>query len=290
MMSTVDRCPSCGSAEVRGGKLDLPGGDTLYEFACRRCGLAEERLRTEAGFDAWRARWATPAGRGVIAQVVASGLATPASYRAVAGLTDVGFTGAPGSDGAWQVAALELDGRVEVWLFTDPAAVAACQAEVGAARLGDVAPPTVLAPVLAGLPPVVDAVWINPFDAAPGLVVAGPTLRELVAWGRRVATERAIRVDGAAGVQAAPDLALAVIDGTAATVTDADGEWLIACTAPDAGLAYAASVAPGTSIAFVHDTGAAVLAKLSEIRTVRPGVVGVMINPAGPAPVRVPIP
>lgn len=286
MMWPVDRCPACGSADVRGGKLDLPGGDTLYEFRCARCRLGEERLRSEAGFDAWRARWAPPPGREVIALVSESGLTTAAAYRAVASLPAVAHTGARADDGTWQVAAIVVD-RTEVWLFTDDAAVAACQAEVGAARLGDVAPPTALAPLVAGLPAVVDAVWLNPFDTAPGLVVAGPQLAELARWARRVTTERALVTAGATALGAAPELALAVIDGAAATERDVDGEWLVACTAPDAERAYAASVERGTALVFVHGDGAAALARLSEVRTARPQVVGVVVNPAGPARTRI---
>jgi uncharacterized protein (TIGR02996 family) len=55
-------CPNCQSANLRGGKTDLPKG-TLYEYCCSDCGLFEQKLGTEPGFHAWIARWEPPTGR-----------------------------------------------------------------------------------------------------------------------------------------------------------------------------------------------------------------------------------
>jgi uncharacterized protein (TIGR02996 family) len=58
-MQAPYRCPRCGSRDVRDGKTGL-GGAALYEFTCRRCGLAEERRSDAADLDPWWARWTAP--------------------------------------------------------------------------------------------------------------------------------------------------------------------------------------------------------------------------------------
>lgn len=284
---TVDRCPACGNRELRGGKLDLPGGDTLYEFRCPRCGLAEEHLRSERGFDAWRARWATSNGRDIVATLVASGLTSATDYRALAGLDSIALTGERAADRSWQPAALDLNGRVELWLFTDEEAIAACRAEVGATRLGSVAPGAPLAPVLATLPALVQAIWLNPFDRASGLIVDGERLEQARQWAQRLVLEAALRDRGAAALSTTVRLTCAVIDGAAATETTADDEWLAVFTAPDAQHAFAATVTAGAAIHFVSGTGVDVLARVPQLRATRPRLVGVIVNPAGPATTRV---
>jgi hypothetical protein len=242
-------------------------------------------LRSEAGFDAWRARWASAeaAARRVLAAAIADDLRAPRHFRALVGLERVRFPGALVDGGGWAPAALRLGPRDELWVFTDDAAVAACRREVGGERLGPIAPPAALAPIVAELPAELGAVWINPFDDAGGLVIEGAQLRELIAWARRVLVEAAARARGAAALVDAGDLALAVVDGQLVTEVDRAGEWLAIFTAPDAQAAFAARVPRGEPIAFVHLRGAELRARVSEIRTDHPRLAGFAINPAGPS-------
>lgn len=285
MTQAMDRCPRCGSHDLRGGKQDLPGGDTLYDFRCNACGLREDHLRSEADFDAWRRRWQSSEAeaRRVLTHAVDDGLVTPGQFRALLGLDRVRFTGEQIAPDRWALAALQVGPRAEVWMFTDDDAVAACQRELGDQRIGSLAPAAALPPLVAELTEAVAALWINPFDREAGLVVEGAQLAELIAWARRVKTELDLRARGPAALIDAADLALAVIHGQVATESDRAGEWLAVFTAPDAQAAFTERVPAGEAIAFVHLRGAELRDRLSEIRTDRPGLTGLAINPAGPS-------
>ena len=168
-------------------------------------------------------------------------------------------------------AALEVGGRVELWLFVDDDAVEACRSELGAARVGEVAPVQPIAAVLEALPESVGAVWVDPFDRETGLLIERDELVTLRRWGRRVTIERALRERGAPALYEAADVTVAVIDGALAM----DGDAVVILTAPDAEAAYRTHVSAGTQIAFVHQPGRDLRDKLRDVKRA-------IVNPAGP--------
>lgn len=281
-MTVGERCPRCGSDALRGGKQDLPGGDTLYDYFCTRCGLLEDRLRSDPDFDAWKRRWQAAAlGRRALADAIADDHGRADRYRALLGLAHVRCPGEPDGAGGWSPAALALRGRAELWVFTDDDAVTACQREVGATRLGPIAPPRPFAPLVAMLPPDLP-IWINPLDPAGGLVLEGDRRHEARRWADVLVREEAIRAGGAAALYAADDVTVALVDGQLASETDAAGEWIAVFTADDAQTAYLPRVRRGDNVAFLHMSGADLRARLSDLRTTRPRLAGCIINPAGP--------
>lgn len=264
----TERCPRCNSREIRGGKQDQ-GNDTLYDFYCGNCRLFESCLRSSPEFARWRARWSDP-GAAIRSNLRAAIAAAPSAFHRRLAEADVRFTAARDGE-RWLPAALEVTGRAELWLFLDDDAVAACRTELGAERLGDVAPAAPIAQTLASLPATIGAVWVNPFDRQPGLVIAGDDLAALRRWGQCVVTERGLRTRGAAALYEAPDVAVGVIEGALAT----DGDAVVVLTAPDAEDAYRTHVAAGTQIAFVHQPGADLRDKLRDRSRA-------IVNPAGP--------
>lgn len=63
----MNRCPRCGSTDIRGGKLSLerPEGSpfstvALYDFYCRADGFSESMRSDAPKFKAWFASWQAP--------------------------------------------------------------------------------------------------------------------------------------------------------------------------------------------------------------------------------------
>jgi len=75
---TPYECPRCHARDVRDTHTGL-GGVTLYEFACRRCGLDEDRRSDAADLDAWWRRWTAVASAAPVAVA-----APPSTLDAVA--------------------------------------------------------------------------------------------------------------------------------------------------------------------------------------------------------------
>lgn len=270
--------------------MDLPVG-TLYEFTCQRCQLHEDHLNNEPDFGTWKERWEPLRDdtKDLLASVLDGKLPAARLYRRLAEHRSLRFVGEQ-HGGTWLPAALQLGDRAELWVFVDDEAVASAVREVGARKLGTIAPPGDLATTFAELPDAIGAVWLDPFDARGGLVIERDDLGELRRWARRVLVERALGRTGLQALRSADELWLPVIDGSAATIAETTGDELVVLTAPDAAERFTATIPAGQPVAFVRTVGRELDARIADVRAARGSLSALAVNPNGPAgPVHIPL-
>jgi len=261
-MSTIERCPRCGSTNISGKKSDMPpradgGRSTYYEFRCGDCGLWEDHNNIEADFDDWIKSWSTPASD----EPARAPALEPSALRALLGRS-----------GARMVKSAVADGQFEI---------DTCG---GSQRVFE---------LILALPNDAVSIAIGPEPSQ--LLFDWSELRELVRWARILEVEnvlahpddndRFVKV-----VRAFDDYCAFAHSGTLlggpvrhGPALGQEGHFLTVCTAPDAVEAYLATGDPievaRTNV--LHMRGELLFEQLRE-RAAELGIDGMLFNPCGP--------